>query len=37
MYTLEEINAAIDSYHKINHYQKTIDKLGYPTVGVLWQ
>lgn len=37
MYTLEEINVAIDSYHKINHYQKTIDKLGYPTVGVLWQ
>ena len=37
MYTLEEINAAIDAYNEINHYHKTIDKLGYPTVGVLWQ
>ena len=37
MYTLEEINAAIDAYHKIDHYQRTIDKLGYPSVSVLWQ
>ena len=37
MYTLEEINTAINVYHETNHYQRTIDKIGYPTVGVLWQ
>lgn len=37
MYTFEQIEKAILTYSKIKHYQKTIDTLGYPTVGVLWQ
>lgn len=37
MYTIEQINNAVNVFNELGHYRATIEELGYPTLGVLWQ
>ena len=37
MYKYSDIEKAVAEYKKIKHYGKTVEKLGYPTISVLWQ